>query len=759
MVKAIARAAAIWCVCATVAQAALHEMFLREERVGAAVPQAAPQRGAALRKRNGRAPQRSALPVPQDKAVYPFFADTAFTTTVTRVSRGFGGAEIVEGRMPARNLTSLSIYTPQGVRHEVHATENGRVYIAVTLPDGTMEMQEHDPSREPCRCATCEHHVKDAPALMMLPEEVLTAKALGDTEVDVMLVFDTLAVTWANASAGGVTNFALSAVSRMNTALTSSGIACTMRLVGVYCPSYTYGGNFNTSLDELTKGLGGLSGVAAQRNACGADVVSMMVDTGSAYGVTGLGWVNASVNYAFSVCAVRSVNQSHTMSHEIGHNFGCDHSKYQTSSPGPNSYYSYATGWYFTGNNNFKYHTIMAYGDDGHGNSYLPCGLYSSPLVTYQGVAAGHAADGDNARCIRERKATLAGFKTPPNQLPPPTGVTASIGTYSNKIRIAWSSVSNATSYAIYRNASDHPSTATPLAAVSASPYDDTAVSAGASYYYWVVASNSVSGASAPSASARGATPLPITLGAAVNAPALAWASGGSLPWFAQNFYTHDNSHAAQSGPITHNQSSWIETTVTGPGTLTFWWKISSEANWDWLRCYTNTSVKVFETSGETNWVQKTITVLSQGPTVIRWTYSKDSNTSVGSDCGWLDEVVWTPAQTQFTPRPVPHTWLDAMYPGNGGNYEALALGPGLNGYPVWESYVAGLAPTNASSKFLITNLTVNASGVTLGWDPHRNDRAYKVLGKTNMVPGEMWHYPTNSGTRFFKVNVDLPGY
>ena len=41
---------------------------------------------------------------------------------------------------------------------------------------------------------------------------------------------------------------------------------------------------------------------------------------------------------------------------------------------------------------------------------------------------------------------------------------------------------------------------------------------------------------------------------------------------------------AAQSGAIGDNQSSSLETTVTGPAMLSFWWKVDSEANFDFLK-------------------------------------------------------------------------------------------------------------------------------------------------------------------------------
>ena len=120
----------------------------------------------------------------------------------------------------------------------------------------------------------------------------------------------------------------------------------------------------------------------------------------------------------------------------------------------------------------------------------------------------------------------------------------------------------------------------------------------------------------------------------------------------------------------------------------------------------------------------------------------------------------WTQVATLTTPCLVPFSWLD-QWGGNSGNYETLAKSTGVNGYFYWESFVAGLTPTDANSKFLITNFVVKCDNgkdavATLDWTPHRTDRKYTVLGKTNLTDGA-WHSPTNDGTRFFKVEVKLP--
>ena len=109
-------------------------------------------------------------------------------------------------------------------------------------------------------------------------------------------------------------------------------------------------------------------------------------------------------------------------------------------------------------------------------------------------------------------------------------------------------------------------------------------------------------------------------------------------------------------------------------------------------------------------------------------------------------------------PVPVSFDWLDS-YLGwrDVTNYVALATMQGENKMPFWKSYVAGCNPTNSESKFLITSIETDGEETpTLAWSPHLTNRVYEVVGKTNLTD-ELWHSPTNSGTRFFKVNVTLP--
>ena len=122
----------------------------------------------------------------------------------------------------------------------------------------------------------------------------------------------------------------------------------------------------------------------------------------------------------------------------------------------------------------------------------------------------------------------------------------------------------------------------------------------------------------------------------------LTWNSGGNSPWFAQTGMTHDTIDAAESGGIGQDETNWIETTVTGPGNLSFRWKSASVADADGLRFSIVTGVAA-SLSGTSDWQQQTFEI-PDGDSVLRWQFARTSPTSAGTSRVWLDEVVYTVA-------------------------------------------------------------------------------------------------------------------
>ena len=160
--------------------------------------------------------------------------------------------------------------------------------------------------------------------------------------------------------------------------------------------------------------------------------------------------------------------------------------------------------------------------------------------------------------------------------------------------------------------------------------------------------------AATPAADQRGAArpfgPLPdigavevLPLGDAVDLPSLTWATTGDVVWYGQTGVVLDSIDAAQSGGIGDNQSSHVETTVTGPARLTFRWRVSSEPEADYLQFFLDGAElpAAPKISGEVDWLTRTVTI-PPGAHTARWSYVKNGSESSGADAGWLDRILYT---------------------------------------------------------------------------------------------------------------------
>jgi hypothetical protein len=122
---------------------------------------------------------------------------------------------------------------------------------------------------------------------------------------------------------------------------------------------------------------------------------------------------------------------------------------------------------------------------------------------------------------------------------------------------------------------------------------------------------------------------------------ALSFTTGGSADWFGQTTMSYYGPDAAQSGDISHSQDSWMQTTVSGTGTVKFYWKVSSEEDFDFLEFYIDGSLQEEISGLEDDWEQKWYTISTTGSHTLEWRYVKDGSGNVGSDCGWVDKVEW----------------------------------------------------------------------------------------------------------------------
>ena len=116
----------------------------------------------------------------------------------------------------------------------------------------------------------------------------------------------------------------------------------------------------------------------------------------------------------------------------------------------------------------------------------------------------------------------------------------------------------------------------------------------------------------------------------------LSYSTGGYMDWVLTTTSAREGVQSARSGDIDDDEFSWMETTFDWPGTLEFYWKVSSE-NSDYLRLYIDGKLKD-QISGAVGWRKYSITFVEGGHRV-RWSYEKDLSISQGNDAGYVDAI------------------------------------------------------------------------------------------------------------------------
>lgn len=285
-------------------------------------------------------------------------------------------------------------------------------------------------------------------------------------------------------------------------------------------------------------------------------------------------------------------------------------------------------------------------------------------------------------------------------------------------------------------------------------------------------------------------------LGEAVDNQQLTWSTGGDAYWNRVTSIYYYGGDSAESGDIGSNEETWIKTTVTGPGTLKFYWRVSSEVNVGYLRFYID-GAKVAEITGNINWHQKTFSIGS-GSHQLVWKYVKtsssgggggpvdplaadsggsqeisttanDSNTApLGSgggslilDRGWLDKVEWIPATNDPPSTPskpsgetngctgVTYTYSTSATDPNG---DSIKYGWDWNGDGVvdyWTGYYTSGSTCyashtwNSAGTYYVRVKAMDSRGAESGWS-----QALVVTITANSPPdANFWYSPSEPTT------------
>jgi len=128
----------------------------------------------------------------------------------------------------------------------------------------------------------------------------------------------------------------------------------------------------------------------------------------------------------------------------------------------------------------------------------------------------------------------------------------------------------------------------------------------------------------------------------------------------------------------------------------------------------------------------------------------------------WSGDLTVVSTETSTTEVPVPYTWLDTYFAGQGTSaqaYETLANADQDNdGFTTWQEYLAGTSPTSAASQLKAT-IRMEGSTPVVEWNTtnsNLNALGYRYVpkGATNLTQPINWQ-PMNSTHRFFKVVIE----
>jgi hypothetical protein len=119
------------------------------------------------------------------------------------------------------------------------------------------------------------------------------------------------------------------------------------------------------------------------------------------------------------------------------------------------------------------------------------------------------------------------------------------------------------------------------------------------------------------------------------------WQHTGDANWVVVSDVNYEGSYSAKSGLISHNEQSVLKITLPiEDGSVSFYRKVSSESDEDYLRFYIDDQLQG-SWSGEQDWSLQEYAITS-GLHTLRWVYMKDASISSGSDCAWIDKVTVT---------------------------------------------------------------------------------------------------------------------
>jgi hypothetical protein len=198
-----------------------------------------------------------------------------------------------------------------------------------------------------------------------------------------------------------------------------------------------------------------------------------------------------------------------------------------------------------------------------------------------------------------------------------------------------------------------------------------------------------------------------LPLSYALDTPTLTWTRNGPLGFYGETNVSYDGVAAAQSGPVGFHQESAMETSVTGPGTLIFWWKAFCATNVNYGRFLLDGVEQPGKISGTTAWQPQSY-FLGSGAHTLRWNYTNNTAITSLTNGVWVDQVSFKQGSVAptFVAQP-----SDLLVPeGDDPTFAVTVTGTPPFTYQWFRNNVS-LGASATSSTLTVSNVTVAQAG------------------------------------------------
>ena len=126
----------------------------------------------------------------------------------------------------------------------------------------------------------------------------------------------------------------------------------------------------------------------------------------------------------------------------------------------------------------------------------------------------------------------------------------------------------------------------------------------------------------------------PITLGESLNLSTLEWEVGGAAEWTPEWCDgAYDGEHCAFIRNVGNNTNAWMQTTVDGPGVISFMWMCDLASRNTKLQFFVD-DVAQGVVSGSSPWTPVRVTVYGEGAHVLKWRLFTGRSGAAATDVG-----------------------------------------------------------------------------------------------------------------------------